>query len=96
MFIATAALASQVVPLLYTLNQPEKRLAHVTSISVLPINVGVVNLLFVKVCVHHTVTTLAVFVPAVVTLTSSEKVNNAPAPTALKVTHPSEATVVEK
>lgn len=51
--------------------------------------------MFVSVCVPHTVTTLAVFVPAVVTLTSSEKVNNAPAHTASNVTHPVEPTVVE-
>lgn len=56
---------------------------------------GLVSVLDVNVCVPPTVTTLAVFVPAVVTLTSSEKVNNAHAHTASKVTQPVVHTVVE-
>ncbi len=56
---------------------------------------GLVSVLDVNVCVPPTVTTLAVFVPAVVTLTSSEKVNKAHAHTASNVTHPVELTVVE-
>lgn len=56
--------------------------------------VAEVNTLLVSVCEPHTVTTEAVFVQAVVTLTSSENVNSAHAPTASKVTHPVDPTVV--